>query len=180
MAVLLVGAAGAVADAIVSRLLNQGDEVRIVARSPEETGRWRDLGAHIARGDPEDPDLIERAAQNARSIVTFDNHAGSNDVLEAAIEGGMGAQVSRLIVCCTGVPGRWTRDRVSRAALEHILLITGANRRGSSVLLRTRKVTTADVARAVDAADDLAGHPRVVLDLRRPEAWRALELEPPG
>jgi uncharacterized protein YbjT (DUF2867 family) len=179
LAVLLVGAAGAVADAIVFRLLNQGDDVRIVARSPEEAGRWRELGAHIARGDPEDPDLIERAAQNARSIVAFEDDVGSHDALEAAIEGGMGARVSRLIVCCTAVPGRWIRDRVSRTALEHIVLITGANRRGSAVL-RTRKVTTADVARAVDAADDLAGHPRLVLDLRRPEAWRALELEPPG
>jgi uncharacterized protein YbjT (DUF2867 family) len=179
MAVLLVGAAGAVADAVVSRLLNEGDEVRIVARSSEEAEKWRALGAHIARGDPEDPDLIERAAQNARSIVAFGNDAGSHDVLDAAIEGGLGARVGRLIVCCTAAPGRKVRDRVSRASLEHIVLITGAIRRGSAIL-RSRKVTTADVARAVDAADDLAGRPRLVLDLRRPEAWRALELEPPA
>jgi NADPH:quinone reductase-like Zn-dependent oxidoreductase len=178
MAVLLVGAAGAVADAVVSRLLNEGDEVRIVAIPSEEAERWRALGAHIARGDPEDPDLIERAAQNARSIVAFGNDAGSHDVLDAAIEGGLGARVGRLIVCCTAAPGRKVRDRVSRASLEHIVLITGAIRRGSAIL-RSRKVTIADVARAVDAADDLAGRPRLVLDLRRPEAWRALELEPP-
>jgi hypothetical protein len=176
MALLLVGAAGALGDAIVSRLLEVGDEVRIVAGSPEDAERWRLSGAHIARGDPKDADLIERAAQNARSIVAFDDGSSSQDVLDAVVEGRMSAGVERLIVCCTTGTRRSARERVARAPLEHIVLITGTGRRGAS-LFGTREVSPGDVARAVDAADDVAGHPRLVLDLRRPEAWRVLKLE---
>lgn len=178
MALLLVGAAGALGDAIVSRLLDAGDEVRIVARSPEDAERWRLSGAHIARGDPKDPDLIERAAQNARSIVVFDDGSGFHDVLEAAVEGGMSAGVERLIVCCTTVSGPLARERVVRAPLQHIVLITGTGRRAS--IFGTQEVSRLEVARAVDAADDVGGCPRCVLDLRQPEAWRALKLEPRG
>ena len=178
MALLLVGAAGALGDAIVSRLLDEGDEVRVVASSPVDAERWRGSGAHIARGDPDDPDLIERAAQNARSIVAFED-SGSYTVLEAAIEGGMSAGVGRLIVCCTTVSERWAEERVAKAPLEHIVLITGTGRRASSIF-RTQTVSAADVARAVDAADDVSGHPRLVLDLRRAEAWRALGLDHRG
>ena len=179
MALLLVGASGALGDAIVSRLLDAGDEVRIVAHSLEDAERWRHSGAHIARGNPKDPDLIERAAQNARSIVAFDDGSGSHDVLEAAVEGGMSAGVERLIACCTTLSGPSARERVARAPLEHIVLITGTGRRGAS-LFGTQKVSPVDVARAVDAADDLAGRPRLVLDLRQPEAWRVLKLERRG
>ena len=163
----------------MTRLLAAGDEVRVVARPSEEVERWGEWGAHTALGDPGDPDLIERAAQNARSVVTFDDGSGGHEILEAAIEGGSSAGVERIIICSQGAPGAHERKRVSRSSLEHVVLVTGSLRR-RRFPLRARALTPGQVAVAVDAADDLAGHPRVVLDLREYEAWRALNLEPPA
>jgi hypothetical protein len=178
MSVLLVAPPAEIGDAVVTRLLAAGDEVRVVARSSEEVERWGEWGAHTALGDPEDPDLIERAAQDARSVVTFDDGFGGHQILEAAIEGGSSAGVERIIIC-SPAPGAHERERVSRSSLEHVVLVTGSLRR-RRLSFRARALTPGQVAVAVDAADDLAGHPRVVLDLRENEAWRALDLEPPA
>jgi uncharacterized protein YbjT (DUF2867 family) len=178
VSVLLVAPAGETGDAVVSRLLEAGDEVRVVSPPSDEAERWRARGAHIARGDPRDPDLIERAAQTARSIVTFDDGYGGPEILEAALEAAVGAGVERIIVCSSGSE-TYARNRLAGSSLEHLVLLTGAARR-RRFPLRARPVTPGDVAAAVDAADDLAGHPRLVLDLRQRDAWGALNLEPPG
>ena len=41
---------------------------------------------------------------------------------------------------------------------------------------RRGTIDPARVAEAIDAADDLAGNPRLELDLGTPDAWRALRL----
>jgi hypothetical protein len=177
VSVLLVAAEGGLGDAIVARLLGSGDEVRVVGAGTEDAERWRSRGAHIAAGDPRDGDLVERAAQNVRTIIGFDDaDSGWSGALEAAISGGERAGVERIIVCATSEKTT-VEVRVSKSPLEYFLLVTGPARGWRT--LGSRTVATEAVAVAVDAADDLAGHPRVVLDLRRPEAWRILELAPP-
>lgn len=178
MSVLLVAAGGGIGDAIVDRLLESGDEVRVVGPGARDAERWRGRGVHIAAGDPRDADLVERAAQNVRSIIGFDDtDSGWSGALEAAITGGERAGVERIIVCATSE--KTTAEvRVSKSPLEYFLLVTGPQRGWRAFGART--VATEAVAMAVDAADDLAGHPRLVLDLRRPEAWRTLRLAPPS
>jgi hypothetical protein len=177
VSVLLVAPAGAAGDAVVTRLLDAGDEVRIVAAGSEDVERWRSQGAHIARGDPRDDDLIERAAQNTRSIVVFVEETATQETLTAALAGATAAGVERLIVLCRALRPE-VQATVARAPLDYLLLVTGLPLR-RRISLRPSPTPEA-VARAVDAADDVAGHPRSVLDLRRAKAWRALKLDPPG
>jgi len=168
MSVLLVAPPGRLGRAVVDRLRQQGDEVRVV--DPEPTSAWRDLGAFVAHGPPDDADLIERAGQSARSIVLFDP---SDEVAAACVEAARLARVERVIVCATDT------DRVPATALEvggagYVVLIVGGRRWGR------RKITDEAIAGAVDAADDLSGDVRLELDLVKPESWVALGLPVPG
>jgi NADPH:quinone reductase-like Zn-dependent oxidoreductase len=178
MSVLLVGAAGATGDAVVSRLLDAGDEVRVVATPSEDVERWRSRGAHIALGHPDDDDLIERAAQNTRSIVVFFESAGApQEMLKAAVMGATRAGVERLIVVCPAL-GTEVEDTFAQTSIDYIVLVTGSS--GRRMISLRPSLAAENIALAVDAADDVAGHPRSVLDLRRPEAWRALKLDQPA
>ncbi|HEX2295221.1 MAG TPA: hypothetical protein VHN37_07930 [Actinomycetota bacterium] len=152
MSVLLVGLDAELVTAVTRRLTAQGDQVRIVARSGEPVP-----GAHVAVGDPGDDDLVERAAQGARTIVAGEEGRA------AALAGAARAGVDRAVLVGGDAAG-------APASMSWVLLVTKRRLR--------RGVAPADVAEAVDAADDMAGEPRLVVDLTTEDGWRALRLDP--
>ncbi len=168
MSILLIGDPGSLGEVLVRRLIRQGDDVRAIA-TDAGAGDLAGHGVHIARGPDLDADLVERAAQNVRTIVTFDP---SLESMELVLEGARGAGVERVVVYGAAVPAS-VRERLRRADVDYVVL--RAPRRG-----RFRKrMSEAALAEAIDAADDTAGTLRVELDLNEISAWRTLKLDPP-
>ena len=172
MSILLVALDEDLMPALIRRLIEQGDEVRVLD-DVELSDRWRSLGAHVASGPQWDADLIERAAQNVRTIVVGDRHDREPaDLMEALVEGGVLASPDmRLVVVGDVVPKALTSLRDSK--IEYVIL-GSVKRRG--LLGRRTRVPPERLAEAVDAADDLAGDPRMELDLSDESAWRELKL----
>lgn len=168
MSVLLVGAAGELAEVLIARLVEQGDEVRVVEDDDGRGSKWRALGAYVARGTPDDFDLIERAAQNVRTLVVL----GRPD-LGPILSGATAASVERIV--CAGARSESDVAALGEAKLDYVILETP----GRSRWRRGSGVSSGAIAEAIDAADDLAGHPRLVLDLGDTGAWPALGLAPP-
>lgn len=157
------------------RLKSEGDEVRVIEANSARIAFWRELGALVAEGEPDNADLIERAAQNCRTIVIFDVADASTAVVEAAVEGALNTSVDRAILIVTG-PAPRSLELVRSSGLDHIFLHVPP-RRG---ILRRRGPDTSLLGQAIDAADDLAGHPRLDLELSDPRTARALDLHPGG
>ena len=170
MSVMLVGARGEVATALVRRLIAEGDEVRVIEDSPDRSESWRDLGAHVARGEASDEDLLERAGQNVRTIVAFDP---APDSLDAVLTACGGARIGRVVVCSASVEPHIER-RLAASGLEYVYLTTGR------VGLLRKRIDDDLVAEAIDAADDIGGEPQMVLELKDEKAWERLGLTPPG
>jgi uncharacterized protein YbjT (DUF2867 family) len=171
MSILLLAPPPGTADAVIARLVSQGDEVRVIETDSERADRWKALGARVALGSAVDADLIERAAQDARTLVLFDVHDRTTDLFEAAIAGASGTSVDRLILVGDGLAASCLQV-VRGSGLDYVFLRAPRQRD----LLRRRRSDPAAVAEAVDAADDLAGHPKLELDLSDPAAGRALGL----
>jgi TrkA-N domain len=169
MSILLVAARGPVGVALVERLVAEGDDVRVVEGDAAAAARWRELGAHVAAGRPYDADLVERAAQGVRTLVI----AGEIDDPGAAIAGAVAAGVGRIVWLTSG-RGR-NPSAFSGAGLDYVVLTVPAPR-----WPRRSGLAPAAIAEAVDAADDLAGNPRLELDLGAADAWARLGLSPPG
>ena len=177
MSILLIGLDEDVMPALIGRLTAQGDEVRVLEVAEATSERWRSLGAHIASGPQWDADLIERAAQNVRTIVVGENHDRDPvELMDALVEGGgFASREMRLVVVGELQPRPLSALRESK--LEYVIL-GSVVRRG--LLGRRPKLAPEQLAEAVDAADDLAGHPRLELHLGDDRAWRELKLEPPS
>ena len=173
MSILLVGLDEELMPPLIRRLIEQGDEVRVLDSGEEASDHWRSLGAHVASGPRWDADLIERAAQNVRTIVVGDRHDQEPaELMEALVEGGVLASPDmRVVVVGEVVPGALALLRES--LLEYVIL-GSVERRG--LLGRRSRVSPERLAEAVDAADDLAGGPRLELDLGDQSAWRELKL----
>ena len=172
MSVLLVGVEDRFAAAIASRLIEQSDEVRIMLDSPVGRERWRERSVYVAVGDAEDEDFVWRATGGVRTVVAgAERLSGTAGSVLAG--GAKRAGVGRFIVLAAD----------SEPGLPHELIEEGADlivlRLPKKKLLSKEKLSPADVAEAVDAADDLAGSPRLDLDLSEPDAWRELRLSPP-
>jgi Trk K+ transport system NAD-binding subunit len=165
MSVLVVGAAGEVGEAVVARLIEQGDEVRVIEPDGAAAEHWRALGAHVAAGDPADADLVERAAQNARTIVAL-----ADTDIEPLVQGAIAARVERVVLC--------VHDHgphvVAGSDLDFVALVVPRTR-----FARRAAVSPQALAEAVDAADDMAGNPRMFVNLGDAAGWRALGLEAP-
>ncbi|MDQ3964483.1 MAG: NAD-binding protein [Actinomycetota bacterium] len=163
MSILLIDPSADVGEEVVTRLVRQGDEVRVLERNPTRASLWTRLGAHVARGDPSDDDLIERAATNCRTIVTFTDDDG---LLATATRAARAARVERMIAVvqkARDVPGD----------VEVIVLVArpkGLFRKPTPALM---------IAAAVDAADDAAHIPVKVLDLDESDSWASLGLTAP-
>jgi hypothetical protein len=176
VSVLLLGLDPVLMPVLIRRLTSEGDEVRVLETEEDPSERWRALGAHIASGPQWDADLIERAAQNVRTIVAGERHGKDPaELMAALIEGGGHASRTMRLVFVGGLQPR-PLSLLRDSQLEHVVLDQVARR----TLLGKRKALAPErLAEAIDAADDLAGHPRLELDLSGEPAWRALRLEPP-
>lgn len=163
MSLLLIDPPTDIGEEVVTRLVRQGDEVRVLERNPTRASLWTRLGAHVARGDPADDDLIDRAATNCRTVVTFTD---DGELLAAAAQGARAARVERMIAVVESA-------REVPADIEVVVIV--ARSRG----LFRKATPPGAVAAAVDAADDLAQIPLKMLDLGQSEAWTALGLAEP-
>ena len=165
MSILLIGDPGSLGEVLVRRLISQGDEVRAIATEAENDLAGH--GVHIARGPDLDADLVERAAQNVRTIVTFDTA-----VLEPVIAGARAARVERIVLCAGSIP-ETDRAVLRGSGIEYVIL--QAPRKG----LFRKGVSEEALAEAIDAADDMSGKLRLELDLNESVAWEILKLEVP-
>jgi hypothetical protein len=156
VSVLLAGLEPELARALTRRLVAAGDQVRVIAPAGEEAPP----GVHVATGSLEDEDLVERACQGVRTIVLG---AAADDALDAAARAGVDRAV--LVGVTAGRP----------PPMSSVTLLLPRPR----LLGLGKGLSPESVAEAVDAADDLAGEPRLVADLGTDEGWRALRLESP-
>jgi len=164
VSVLLVTPPEHLGGPIIERLIAQGDEVRVVVASADAAD-WRRLGAHVAVGDP-DGDLLERAGQSSRTIALFDP---AEELAQDAISAAKAARIDR-VVAVLSRPSVALSALLAGSELTYVVLV--AARRGLK-----RAPGVAEIAEAVDAADDLAGEVRLELDLAEPGAWGALGIE---
>jgi hypothetical protein len=170
MSILLIRASGRVGEALARRLVAQGDEVRVIEPAEGLVAAWQELGVKVAPGPDDDPDLMERAAQNVRTAVVIEDESGpAREVIEHVLTGIGAAGVGRLIVCARK-PDEVVLNSVRSSGLDYVALTMGGG------LLARRRVPVEDVAVAIDAADDLAGSPHLELDLTKTESWAALGL----
>lgn len=172
MSVLLIGLADDVSEEAIRRLRAEGDEVRILEPNGARVDRWKESGAHVAVGSPEDDDLISRAATNCRTLVLG---PGALHALGAVLDGVRHASGLRLVVCLPSLDEATSRT-LTTSGTDHLVLITGRSGR----LGRRRGVSPGPLAEAIDAADDIADPREKVVDLTDPLGWASLKLEPPG
>jgi hypothetical protein len=170
VSVLLVGLDAELARTLTRRLISQDDEVRVIATPGDDAEALRSLGAHVARGQTLDADLVERAAQNVRSIVVGEVDP---ETMSEILEGARFARVERVILCSED-PQRSSVELLREASIQYVVL----NYRKPGRFRRRDTHTDDYVALAIDTADDLAGEPRLELNLRSPSAAEALGLEP--
>ena len=164
MSVLLIDPLPELGRAIIELLLSEGDEVRVLTPNPSE---WEGFGAFVAPGDPMDADLVERACTNVRTIVfTFDQRKGQAPAVGAVLPPARSAGVDRVVVCSPSAEGA---IEGLLEAMDHVVLVTG--RRG---FVPKRTIAADRVAAAVSAADDLAGNPRLKVDLTDEGGWELL------
>lgn len=172
---LLLDPPAARGKAIVAKLLGEGDEVSVVGRDQAVAAPMKRLGAYVATGDPSDPDLVARAAQNARTIVLFADAGGR--ILDAVTEAASLLPSAPRVVLLTSFVEEDVMSRLRRSPLDYIALkVPGPPR---FRLIRKQSVSDEQIAEAVSAADDLAGEPRLELDLGTAAAWRELKLSEP-
>jgi hypothetical protein len=170
VSVLLVGLDAELARTLTRRLISQHDEVRVIATTGDDAEALGNLGAHVARGQTLDADLVERAAQNVRSIVIGSIEP---EIVSEILEGARFARVERVIVCSHHPLGS-SADLLREASIQYVVL----NYRKPGRFRRRSTQTNDYVALAIDTADDLAGEPRLELDLSSPSAAEALGLDP--
>lgn len=169
MSVLLAGLHAEVTSATIERLVAQGDEVRVLDPDRGAEERWKAAGAYVACGPYDDDDLFERAAMGCRSVVLG---PGAIPDIDSIITGLRRTDSQPRIIMCTPA----AVEVATPAGWEAVSLVLGR----SKILKRARVSTPAEVALAIDAADDIAAIPAGLVDLTQPSGWRALELEPPA
>lgn len=170
MSLLFVGLEPGLGEPLITHLVAQDDEVRVVEPDSGRAAHWKELGAYVARGDGVDADLIERAAQNVRTIVVLERATEDlGRAVEAALEGAALAGVGRVVVCASSVP-RSVVDRLRASSLEYVAMSFGGRRR----LFGSRSAPESTITVAIDAADDLAGPVKLELDLSQPDALDSL------
>lgn len=170
MAVLLLRANGSIGEALAQRLVDEQDEVRVIERFEDGADAWKELGAHVAVGPDDDADFIERAGQGVRTIVILNDEAGpAVEVLAPAIAAVRALPDARVVVCGWEV-AKEVAEPVAAADVDHVIIDLGRRK------LLGKGLSPDFVAEAIDAADDLAGNPRAVVQLNDPEGRRFLGL----
>ena len=174
MSVLLIGARGALGESVVGRLLGEGDQVGVVGSSSEGSA-WRALGAYVAHGDPTDPDFIERAGQHARTVVVFDDGPEETaEVVTAVIAAAAVLPEAPRVVLHSHDPSERVTQLLEGSALDYVVLVSPRPRG----VFRTKGLPADAIAEAVSAADDLAGTPRLRVELGTAEGSSSLGLQP--
>jgi hypothetical protein len=178
VSILLIGLSEELTEELVKRLVNEGDEVRVLEDSDDNAESWRMLGAHIAHGLRWDADLIERAAQNVRTIVVGEHHIHNPTELmdEVVTGGGFASKDMRIVLVGDDLEAPGLR-RLRESPLAYVAMGVATKR---SLLGRRRAPEPAALAEAIDAADDLAGEPRLELDLGDEQGWSELKLTAPN
>jgi nucleoside-diphosphate-sugar epimerase len=69
MRLLITGATGRVGSRYVRRMLQRGDELRLLVRHPERAESLRQMGAEVAVGDLSDPESLSRAVTGIDAVV---------------------------------------------------------------------------------------------------------------
>lgn len=161
MSVVLIGPSGSLGRAVLSRLMDQGDDIRVIEDDPAAAQDWKAMGAHVALAREWDADLIERACFGARTMVIFERKNNDDELLSEALRAREPTGVDRLILVR---PKPTTPAALARADTDHVVLGTG----GGGILKRKSSASDDLVADAVNAADDIEGHPRLVVDLTNP------------
>jgi NAD(P)H dehydrogenase (quinone) len=64
----IVGITGRVGSAVAENLLDNGEQIRAIVRSPEKAARWKDRGAEIAVADVDDPDALASAFEGTDGV----------------------------------------------------------------------------------------------------------------
>ena len=170
MSVLLTGLDDDLAAAVAQRLIAQADEVRIILADEASKETWRARGVYVAMGDLADEDFVWRACGGVRTVVA-EHSVVAGDAGAVFLAGARRAGVDRVVVVGDVPSGDSALDEVD---VDRIIL-----RLPKKGLLRRTSIDVIDVAAAVDAADDLAGSPRLDLDLSVPDSWAQLRLDPP-
>ena len=155
-------------DALIERLISQGDEVRVVEPDRERADRWRRLGAHVASGAVDDADLVERAGHGCRTgilVAPGSGESSASEILSALTA----ASIDRVVVIAAEEDTSMLSQLRSQG-LDYVYLRAPGKR------FRRRSLPAGVIAEAIDAADDLAGHPHLELDLSQPGAASALRL----
>lgn len=174
MALLLIRASGSIGEALAKRLVAQGDQVRVIEQSPEVLGAWEQEGIHVVRGDPGDRTLVAQAAHGVRTVVIMDDEAGDvSDVIDSVVAGTVQAGVGRIVLFGWDPPAPVV-DAVTNSGRDHVVINAGRKK------LFGKKPSPEALAEAIDAADDLDGNPRLIVDLRDPTAWNSLRLAAPS
>jgi hypothetical protein len=163
VSLLIVGLPVEVTDQLIPLLVGQGDEVRIVEGEAGRIERWRSLGAHVARGAPEDDDLVERAAQNVRTLIVGD------EAVPETLEGARRAGVGRFV----HLGASFGADELAAMVDEYVILRSSGRRR----ILGRAGLDPLRSARLIDAADDLAGEVKLDLDAAEESTWTRLGLD---
>lgn len=179
MSVLLLGLESKFGSTVIQKLLDEGDTVGVIEEDRARGEEWKKLGAHVALGSPADFDLIERAAQHARSIVIVESGlTEAGDVVDATLMGARLVPGERARVIFVAVaPGPEIGETLTGSEFDFVILKIGT---GKSLIRRSRPMPPEQVAEAINAADDLAGSPRVEVDLGSKEGWSSLGLAPPA
>ena len=168
MSVLLVDPDEVWGPAIARLLIEEGDEVRVLTPHPL---RWATRDVYVAPGDPLDPDLIERACTNVRTVVlTFLGRKVPMSLVDGVLTGATQAGTDRIVACAPSADTDLLRA-LNGGGLSYVLVVTG--RRG---FLPKVTAEAHAVAQAVSAADDLAGAPRLVVDLTTEDGRAELRL----
>lgn len=171
MSILIVEPDDTLGLELVTTLKSEGDEVRVLVSDRSTAGRWKELGAFVAVGDPMDADLVERACTNVRTLVlVLPGRKRSASLLQVLVSAATAAGTGRVVVC-TSEAAPEMRSVLDASGIGYVVLAAG--RRG---FLPRRGPDMRSLAVAVSAADDLAGEPRMVVDLTRPEGWAALKM----
>jgi nucleoside-diphosphate-sugar epimerase len=146
MSVLVTGATGRVGSRFAPRLLDQGEEIRVLVRDPARAEAARSRGAEVITGDIRDPRALERAVDGVDAVVNLaaafrgvPDEAAEEVNRDAAVElarAALAAGVGRFVHASTNLvygPGRGRPAREeddlrpghtypqTKAAAEHML-----------------------------------------------------------
>ena len=108
--ILVVGASGRLGGTIARQLLNQGERVRVLTRTPAKLEHLEALGAEVVGGDLRDPASLKSACQGIEQVITT-AHAGE----------GKGTNVPRSV---DEAGNRHLIDAARTAGVRHFVFIS--------------------------------------------------------